>query len=172
MTTQKRKSTATSKLPTGKPIVIALSAAILLVVGVGFLLLFPDDKRSPEPSHVPQTAAEDHFYMPGEFDALEGLFLGGEQLAELHPEVMTAVVRATAQETRIVILTGSAAGQSLIETVLANGGLQDAPVTILQIPVMTMWLRDFGPLTVSDARGRRSMVEFTYRERRGNLPGH
>ncbi len=177
MANKKSKPSSKSGLPAGKPVLIALGAAILAVVAAAFWLLSPNDADSPDRAPVADVGTPDQFYMPSEFDPQEGLFLGGEQLAELHPDVMTAVVRAAADSIKIVILAGSSAGQSRIENVLAGGGLQDAPVTIFQLPVMTMWLRDFGPLTVSDAQGQRSLVEFKYRERRGNkldngVPAH
>jgi len=175
MVKKKPQSTSQSGSPAGKSVLLALGVVILGAVAASYWLLSPDDADSPD--SVAEPGYQDHFYMPSEFDPQEGLFLGGEQLADLHPDVMTAVVRAAADSIKIVILAGSSAGQSRIENVLAGGGLQDAPVTILQLPVMTMWLRDFGPLTVSDAQGRRSMVEFKYRERRGNqlddgVPAH
>jgi agmatine/peptidylarginine deiminase len=134
-------------------------AGILLAV----FFLLPDNEVPPV-----ETQREDHFYLPGEFQPLETLLLGGAQLAELHPDVLAGIVKAAAAEVRIQVLAGSGEGRALIQTVLDDNGLSGSPVDIIEIPILTMWLRDFGPVTVSDARGFRSMVDFQYRERRGN----
>ncbi len=116
-------------------------------------------------------------YMPAEFGPQEELLLGGAQLAELFPDVLSDIVRAAAGELRIRILAGSPAGRARIDSVLADNGLADAAVEIVELPIRSMWVRDFGPVTVSDAAGRRLLLDFHYRERRGNVvddgvPGH
>jgi agmatine/peptidylarginine deiminase len=106
--------------------------------------------------------------MPAEFQAQEFLLLGGSQLAELHPDVMAAVVKAAAGAVRIAVLVGSPAEEgSIVATLQARGASPDS-LAFLTLPVRTMWVRDFGPATVSDSQGNRSMVGFHYRERRGN----
>ncbi len=124
------------------------------------------DPNVTEPVSTPQFA--DSFYMPAEFQPQETLLLAGAQLAELHPDVLAAIVKAASSEVRIQILAGSSENRVLIESILANNGLSRTSVDILQMRILTMWLRDFGPVTVSDADGFRSMVDFHYRERRGN----
>ncbi len=140
---------------------------VTLVAAVVFLRPMKDsDPNVTEPVSTPQFA--DSFYMPAEFQPQETLLLAGAQLAELHPDVLAAIVKAASSEVRIQILAGSSENRVLIESILANNGLSRTSVDILQMRILTMWLRDFGPVTVSDADGFRSMVDFHYRERRGN----
>ncbi|MEN8005460.1 MAG: agmatine deiminase family protein [Candidatus Krumholzibacteriota bacterium] len=141
----------------------------MVALGAGAFFLRPWTEHPPA-DIAPETAVEtvDSFYMPAEFQPQDLLFLGGAQLAELHPDVLAAIVKAASAEVRIQILAGSGEGRTLIESVLTDNGLPLTSVDILQLPILTMWLRDFGPATVTDANGFRSMVDFHYRERRGN----
>jgi agmatine/peptidylarginine deiminase len=115
--------------------------------------------------------------MPAEFEPQDELFLGGAQLAELHPAVMADMVREAVDALRIRILVGSEIERAQVMSVLSSSGLEIEKVEILELPILTMWVRDFGPLTISDGAGHRRLVDFHYRERRGNkldddVPGH
>lgn len=163
--------------------IMAITIALVLLAGAG-ALLWPRtggdvDAADPIVASSP-SAGEDPlgaFYLPGEFDRQEVLLLGGEQLAALHPDVMVEIVRHAAPEVRILIPARSAVARARIDSVLAPLAPDPAGVRIVPAPVVSMWVRDFAPFTVSDANGRRSMMEFTYRDRRGDridddLPPH
>ncbi len=142
-----------------------LAAILLLALGTVAIFFRPwTDSRTPTAASEPV----DSFYMPADFQHLETLLLGGAQLAELQPDVLAGIVKAASPEVSIRVLAGSPADRSRIETVLADCELPGTTVDILQLPILTMWIRDFGPVTVSDAEGRRSMVDFLYRGGRGN----
>lgn len=145
-------------------------AAVLLIAfgAAAFFLGLRDN--TPESENIPEASSEpvDSFYMPAEFHHQETLFLGGAQLAELHPDVMAGIVKAASGAINIRILAGSPGDRSLVENVLTENNLPSTSVDIMELPILTMWVRDFGPVTVSDVKGRRSMVDFHYRERRGN----
>ena len=165
---------STRRLPAGA---LAVIAVLAIMVAAAFYLR-PWDKGTPS-EELPPVSAEtvDSFYMPAEFQPQESLLLGGAQLAELHPDVLANIVKAASSSVSIQILAGSSENRSLIENVLTEHGLPHSSVDIIQVPIMTMWLRDFGPITVSDANGFRSLVDFHYRERRGNnlddgIPSH
>ena len=147
---------------------IVVTVLIVLLVAV-VVFLRPMKENAPDATEpVPPPQIADSFYMPAEFQPQETLLLAGAQLAELHPDVLAAIVKAASSEVRIQILAGSSENRILIESILSDNGLSISSVDILQIRILTMWLRDFGPVTVSDANGFRSMVDFHYRERRGN----
>lgn len=165
--------------PRRRPHWSALAAVLILLVSAGYFLLRPE--ADPAPTQAPPALqfpdSRQAVYLPAEFDPQDDLLLGGEQLATLHPKVMANIVRAAADDIRIRILAGSPAGHDLVVSVLESNGLDAGKVDILEIPVLTMWVRDFGPLTVSDGAGYRSLVDFHFRERRGNdlddgVPGH
>ena len=163
-----RQTTAPKASPGISPRLVL--AAVLLVAAIGAAFVFLPWGNEPAPANESAASLEtaDSFYMPAEFQTQEFLLLAGAQLAELHPDVLVDILKAAASDVRIQILSGSADNRSLIETILTDNGLPFASVDILRLPILTMWLRDFAPVTVSDANGFRSMVDFHYRERRGN----
>jgi agmatine/peptidylarginine deiminase len=163
-----KPSTSPAAPQSRRAVALLLAVAILASLTVLVVLLVQKDRGADAPAAVSAAPPEDAFYMPAEFDPQEALFLGGDQLADLHPEVMAAIVKAAAADIRILILAGSRSGRSLIETTLNDRDVARSAYDIVQLPVLTMWVRDFGPVTVSDAQGRRSLVDFHYRERRGN----
>jgi len=154
-----------------------LAAVLIFLVAAVYFLLRPESDDSTVPIEMRFSEPRVAVYMPAEFDPQDELLLGGVQLAELHPKVMADIVRAAADDIRIRILAGSAAGREQIVSVLTANDLNAGAVDILELPVLTMWVRDFGPVTISDGAGHRSLVDFYYRERRGNelddgVPGH
>lgn len=149
---------------------LSVLAVVLLVAIIAAALVFLQRGHKPGPTNESAASSDtiDSFYMPAEFQTQETLLLAGTQLAELHPDVLAAIVKAASNDIRILVLAGSAENRSLVNSILTDHGLSPDSVEILQIRILTMWLRDFGPVTVSDADGFRSMVDFHYRERRGN----
>ncbi|MFH2052176.1 MAG: agmatine deiminase family protein [bacterium] len=115
---------------------------------------------------APVTAAE--VFMPGDFDAQESLLMGGTMLAGLFPGVLVDIVRAVPRDVRVVMLVAADEEVGPIRRLLAASGLQGDAVDFLAAPILTMWTRDFGPITVLDGGGRKRLVDFAYRERRGN----
>ncbi len=107
-------------------------------------------------------------FMPGDFAAQDILLLGGTMLADLHPGVLVDVVRAAHRDVRIVLLVAGDEEARPIRRLLAASGIPGDAVEFMVVPILTMWTRDFGPITVLDAGGGRRLVDFIYRERRGN----
>ncbi len=168
-----KRSSPRNSAPAGirsRPVFLALAVTLPAAIGVAGFLLWPQaDPPIPIPEKSLRPAATAPVYVPAEFGPQEALFLGGSQLAELHPAVMAGIVRAAAASIRVRILAGSPAERSRIESVLVDNNLLLSTVDIIDVPVMTMWVRDFGPVTVADAEGNRRLVDFHYRERRGNI---
>ncbi|MCK9996169.1 MAG: agmatine deiminase family protein [Candidatus Krumholzibacteria bacterium] len=146
-----------------------IASVVVVILGATFFFYRP---WVGTPKQADTNSASSHpvdsFFMPAEFHDQETLMLGGTQLAELHPDVLAGIVKAASDAVKIQVLVGSTETRSLVETVLSDNHLPDSSVGIMELPILTMWVRDFGPVTVSDAEGRRSMVDFHYRERRGN----
>lgn len=156
-----------------------LLAGVIIIVGVVLILQWrsvPDDS-GPDPHSARPLTSLNPVFVPAEFDPQDILLVGGSQLAELHPGVLAAIVQAAAEDIQITILSGSPAGTALIDSVLDKNSRGTGTVEIIELPIRSMWVRDFGPVTVRDGAGRRTLVDFKYRERRGNalddsVPGH
>jgi agmatine deiminase len=177
MAKKTRDKSSPETIPWPRPPWFALAAVLILLVAAGYFLLPRKSDDSVAPIEMRFSEPRAAVYMPAEFEPQDDLLLGGVQLAELHPTVMADIVRAAADDIRIRILAGSTAGREQIVSVLNANNLNPDSVDLLEFPVLTMWVRDFGPVTISDGAGHRSLVDFYYRERRGNelddgVPGH
>jgi agmatine/peptidylarginine deiminase len=146
-----------------------LICAIIAVLGLGAWLLLGQNPTSPqadvsaEPTAEPPddpAAALGSFFMPGEFDPQEILYLNGPQLDRQYPDVLSSIVGAVEEEIQLVFITS---GDPWLPTV----GGAEIQIARLPLPEVSLWVRDFGPMTVTDTLGRRSMVQFELGHRRG-----
>jgi agmatine/peptidylarginine deiminase len=174
---KKKRSKPSPPPPRRKPFLPAVAAAVVLLAAAVFYLVQSPSEDETTPARISASDMREALYLPAEFDPQDQLLVGGAQLAELYPGVLADIVEALTGHIRIRVLAGSATGTETIVSALAAGGLGAGTVEILELPILTMWLRDFGPLVVSDGRGNRRLVDFHYRERRGNelddrVPGH
>ncbi len=150
-------------------LVAALIAAIIVVLAMGARILISRETARSAPAVAapvvtsPATTARDYYSLPAEFESQDLLYVAAEQLAVQHPEVLAAILRGTADEVPVTLIVGSAPGRAAVEAIVATS---TAAPTILPLRMETMWLRDFGPFTVTDPQGRRSMVEFRSGHRR------
>ena len=163
-----RKTEAPKASPRISPLLVLAAVLVVAIIAAASFFLRGSDEPAPTDESGASPNPVDFFYMPAEFHHQETLLLGGDQLAELHPDVMAGIVKAATEAVSIRVLVGSSEGKSLVEKVLTDNNLPSTSVDIMELPILTMWVRDFGPVTVSDVKGRRSMVDFHYRERRGN----
>lgn len=150
-----------------RALVVVLIGVIVAVLGLLVWLLAGRGGAPAEGEPAADLAtALGAFYQPGEFEPQDILYLAGDQLAARHPAVLTAVVRAAAPRIRLVILCGTAPGRARVDSLLTADRLAGLPLTVQAAPLQTLWLRDCGPFTVTDPRGRRSLVEFSIGEGR------
>lgn len=147
-------------------LVLALCAAIIVVVATGVRILVAP---APAPVAGPVSdplAAQGDFYLPAEFEPQELILVGAEQAAERFPGVLRAILDAVGDDVPVRLLVGSAQGRSAAGSVLAAAGRESGATDIVSLQMTSMWLRDFGPFTVTDVRGVRSMVAFRNGQRR------
>jgi agmatine deiminase len=164
-----RRSAPASERTAQRGLIVALCAAIVVVLAIGVRILTshrPEPPAEPAAPAADQLAAQGDFYLPAEFDPQDLLYVAAEQLAERFPDILTAVLGAVGDEVPVTLLVGSAQGKAAAASVLSAGGSASGKATIVQVPLATMWLRDCGPFTVTDAQGKRSMVEFRSGQRR------
>jgi agmatine deiminase len=106
-------------------------------------------------------------YAPGEFEPVSELLLGTEDaysVEDMYPELLDAlrgVVRTT-------IYVDSAYVRYDLEDIFAATGVDDADYEYVTAPVDSIWMRDYGPLFVKDARGDLEVVDLSYYPERPN----
>ncbi len=155
-----------------EPRVWILAAAAVLAVLLLIRVFTRGEAPEPEPvSSVldrPEESLLDPVLLPAEFEPQQMLLVGGTRLANLFPDVLCDIVAAVADSIDVGVLVGSAEDREAAAAALAGRGLATDAVSYLEIPVRSMWVRDFGPIGVQDEQGNLRLVDFHYRERRGN----
>lgn len=136
--------------------------SLLITLGLGLCLAVPalalqqGDRSSGLPSRV---------RMPAEFEPKDALLVGCAQMVQFHPQALVDIVGAIFDHIQVVGLVGFEEEKRQVATLLADAGVDTAAVTTVLAPVMTMWARDYGPLTVLDRHGRPYFLNATYRGR-------
>lgn len=110
--------------------------------------------------------------MPGEFEKIDALMLGVNELIEFHPETLAEIVAALAGQTRIVALVSKPEQEERTTELLRSRGLSTDTITFFLWPAESMWVQDFGPQVVVDGDAR--VIDFEYevpgREVENQLP--
>lgn len=110
--------------------------------------------------------------MPGEFEEIDALLLGVNELIEFHPETLAEIVAAIDGHTRIIALISKPEQEGRTLELLRSRGLATDTIRFFLWPAVSMWVQDFGPQVVvgSDAR----VIDFEYtvpgREVENQLP--
>lgn len=72
------------------------------------------------------------------------------------------LISSAAGHASITIAVGPDESTDEVETTLADFGISPSDVRIVELPVDTIWVRDFGPLVVEDSHGARSALDLKY----------
>jgi len=149
--------------------VLLLSFLILACLSAA-AFIFISARKGTETTvgYSPSAGQQNFFYLPGDFEPQESIILAGDQLADNDPDILVKLLRSLDGATKIRLLSGSSTGGSRVPGFLAARGLGELDLDLLKIPVGSLGIRDYGPFTVSDSLGQRSMVDFHFRNRQGN----
>lgn len=90
------------------------------------------------------------------------LVLGGDELIEHHPRVFTDLAAAIRGQATLVGLVSDASRRREARELLTSAGLPSDSVRFLDVPVNTMWVRDYGPLTVRGSDGATMLIDMEY----------
>ncbi|MFO7654187.1 MAG: agmatine deiminase family protein, partial [Candidatus Krumholzibacteriia bacterium] len=148
--------TAAAAFALGCSILIAAMAAVP-----------PAGAVPPQPEDIPAPGLPDRVRMPAEFENQQAIALGCAQMVQFHPQTIVEMVAALSSHVTVLSLVGFAAERDSVARLLLDADLPGS-VTFLYLPVMSMWARDYGPLTVVDEEGRPFFVDPAYRSTRGN----
>lgn len=101
--------------------------------------------------------------LPGEFEPQAALLLGTAQMVQFHARTIVDVVAAVHENVRVVALVGFKEERDDVARLLLDAGLPGGCVTFFYLPVMSMWTRDYAPLSVVDAAGQVTFLDAAYR---------
>jgi agmatine deiminase len=110
--------------------------------------------------------------MPAEFEPIDALMLGVNELIEYHPETLAAIVAALDGDTRIIALISQPDQEQRTLDLLRGRGIATDGIRFFMWPAESMWVQDFGPQQVIGNEVR--IVDFEYdvsgREIENQLP--
>lgn len=125
---------------------------ILGLLGVGSSTELSAGPRAPS---IPAAGT----VLPGEFEPAERLFIAwDESLARFLLDIMTAAW----DEVPITVLLAPDQSDDGLNHVLRGLGMDPNAVQRVRVPMGSVWIRDFGPMVVRAAGGRRQIVDFGY----------
>lgn len=105
-----------------------------------------------------------------EFLPQKALILSCRDLAGGHASVFTGIVAAVHRSLQVIALTSDASQRDLAEGLLESAGLPPAVVHFVEMPLDTMWARDYGPLFLRGADGSVILGDLDYSSQDGRLP--
>ncbi|MCB1228665.1 MAG: agmatine deiminase family protein [Verrucomicrobiae bacterium] len=104
-------------------------------------------------------------YIPGEFEYQEAVTIGCAQLIRNFPQVFVNLVRAIHRHVRVVCLVNEA-DEMLGRILLTAGEIPSGAVDFVRLPSVSMWARDWSPLSGFDREGKRRFLGFELRHLR------
>jgi agmatine deiminase len=97
--------------------------------------------------------------MPGEWEPVSDLLLAWDPGLE---DFFVEVIAAALGQARITMAINHASEADDIDRALTAAGLEVEDIELLVAPVQSIWVRDFGPLVVELADGRRRVNDLHY----------
>ncbi len=104
--------------------------------------------------------------LPAEFEPQDAMLVG--PLPEHNPTVFVDLVTALHKAVRVVCLVGKPEVRTQAGQLLLESGLPAGSVVFMNLPVLTMWARDFGPIGVEGFGGELVLIDGYYGPREGN----
>lgn len=101
----------------------------------------------------------------GEFERHEAILIGCAQLIRNFPQVFVNVVRSLYRRIRVVCLVNQE-DEILGRVLLAAAGIPKGTVEFVRLPSISMWARDWSPMSGFDHSGKRRFMGFELRHLR------
>ena len=114
------------------------------------------------PGRASARSVEPQYRLPGEFERHDALLLGCDELASVHPDVLTAIVVAAKRHIPIVAIVSGQKARQRASEVLKQNNLSADSMRFLCLPHDSMWIRDYGPFSVQGRDGRTAIVDARY----------
>jgi len=131
--------------------------------------LYADDGRSVQPDFLVSGV------LPADFEQHDALLLGFTwSLREIWKKVCLQVVAATWQRVKTIILVPDTQAQEMLTESLREINVPLDQIHFYQIPINTVWVRDYGPLVIKTGQRGCKWVDLQYgaieRSRDDNMP--
>ncbi len=141
-------------------------AVIILLVAVVLTAFWLNARERSVPQESTPTVIQP---LAAEFEEQEALLLGGTMMVANLPKLLGDIVEAVGGHLTPVVLVKTQEEEFLARRILTRRQVPVSHYRILKMPIMTMWVRDFGPHLLQDSEGNRSLAGFHYRRRNGNI---
>jgi agmatine deiminase len=86
----------------------------------------------------------------------------GDRLEQEYPDTLRRLAAQVTPRAKLWLIVAGEQERVAVERLLMPLRRNDQPLRFLQAPTDTIWMRDFGPVFISDAKGRRSVVDLEY----------
>lgn len=150
----------------GRPISSRIAIWIAALATLALLVLTARDLRGAgrvlPPAVAPPTWTDiddTPVRMPGEWEPVSDLLLAWDPELE---RFFVEVIAGALGQARITMAINHAGEADDIDRALAAAGLEPGEIELLVTPVQSVWVRDFGPLVVELADGRRRVNDLHY----------
>lgn len=103
--------------------------------------------------------------LPAEFEPQEAMILGVNELIQYHPQTLAAITRAVHEKIRIIGLVADEQQAEQTRQLLREQMLPASAIELLKVPVVGMWVRDYGPIFVVTDDGQLQIMDGDYTQR-------
>ena len=100
--------------------------------------------------------------IPGEFEPQEAVCIGWTESDPIIRHVLIEIVKNVSAHVPVMILVDDAKERRAATLALRASGVKDRSIHLLMIPGDTIWIRDFGPLTVYRSDGQSELINHKY----------
>lgn len=97
-----------------------------------------------------------------DYQPRSALLIGANEMVLYHQKAFQEIVRAVYDRVPVITLVNNDEEADLARDLIADAGLPDNSIHILQHPLNSMWLRDFGPIFSRWSDGRLAVVDARY----------
>lgn len=127
---------------------LAFTAAMVAAV-LGTRNVAASDPRAPD-------------RIPAEFETQAAMVIGWTVADPIIQNVQVEIVRNVSPQVPVVVLVDDDQERAAADLVLKASGIRARSIHLLEIPGDTIWIRDFGPMTVLRSDGRAELVDHHY----------
>lgn len=121
------------------------------------------DPRDEYPNAYGFTAAwNTQVTLPGEFEPARGLLIGWGAGAYAEEQFMLEIIRAASTEVPVTIVVPDQRTANTLDYDMDRFGVDTSRVNYLLFEVDSVWMRDYGPLSVVTPTGGRGHVDLRY----------